>query len=387
MSNPKAAYIATVYSHLSVFHIPFMKMLKSQGFDVHAYANPDHCKSDVENASIECHDIPFSRNPFSFQNVKAMKQLIRRFKDEQYDLIHVHTPNASVVCRIAARLAGCKNVIYTAHGFHFFKGAPLLNWLVYYPVEWVLSRWTDVIIAINCEDYERVRKFPVRNKAVYIPGVGVDVKAYQHIEKYKTDIIRKELGVNGDEFVVLSVAELNSNKNHEQFIYALYTMTKQGIPVVGLIAGVGSRESILKSLVRELNLEKYVKFLGFRKDIPELMNISDVLVLMSQREGLPKVLLEAIAAGKSMVVTDVRGNRELVASGDNGFIVPIGDVAGTAKALTTLYLDPTQRDKMGKNSLNRANTYDIKNIIDELKKLYQDEIQVPVHIPQVSINT
>jgi glycosyltransferase involved in cell wall biosynthesis len=374
MSTKKVAYVATVYSHLSVFHIPFMNMLKSQGYEVHAYASPDHCKDDVKRAFIACHDIPFSRNPLSIKNVKALKQLVKRFKEEQYDMIHVHTPNASVVCRIAAKLAGCKNVIYTAHGFHFFKGSPLLNWLLYYPVERMLSRYTDVIIAINNEDHDRASKFPVRDKVVYIPGVGVDVSAYRNIEHKKVALMRKDLGLNGQEFVVLSVAELNRNKNLEQLIYALHELTQLGVPVVGLLAGVGDREQILRALVKQLNMEKNILFLGFRRDIPELMNIADICTLMSEREGLPKVLLEAMSAGKPMVVTDIRGNRELVTTNENGFRVAVGNVAETTGALLKLYINPKLRAEMGKNSWERAESFDIRNIVEEMKEVYSERI-------------
>ncbi|SFF28354.1 Glycosyltransferase involved in cell wall bisynthesis [Paenibacillus catalpae] len=384
MSTKKIAYVATVYSHLSVFHIPFMNMLKYHGYEVHAYASPDHCKEDVKRAFIACHDIPFSRNPFSMQNVKALKQLVKRFKEEQYDMIHVHTPNASVVCRIAAKLAGCKNVIYTAHGFHFFKGSPLLNWLLYYPVERMLARWTDVIIAINHEDHERASKFPVRNKVVYIPGVGVDVSSYRNIDLKKVASLRNELGLSGKEFVVLSVAELNRNKNIEQLIYALHELTQLGVPVVGLLAGVGDREPVLRALVQQLNLEKNILFLGFRRDVPELMNIADTCALMSEREGLPKVLLEAMSAGKPMVVTDIRGNRELVASNENGYRVPVGNVAATTGALLKLYLNPKLRSEMGKTSWEKAESFDIPNIVEEMKDVYSERIPLPKEQAAVS---
>ncbi|MCM3630996.1 glycosyltransferase family 4 protein [Paenibacillus glycanilyticus] len=384
MSTRKVAYVATVYSHLSVFHVPFMNMLKSQGYEVHAYASPDHCREDVKRAFIACHDIPFSRNPLSMQNFKALKQLIKRFKEEQYDMIHVHTPNASVVCRIAAKLAGCKNVIYTAHGFHFFKGSPLLNWLLYYPVERMLARWTDILIAINHEDYERASKFSVRDKAAYIPGVGVDVSSYRNIDYKKVGSLRKELGLNGQEFVVLSVAELNRNKNLEQLIHALHELKQLGVPVVGLLAGVGDREPILRALVHSLNMEKNILFLGFRRDIAELMNIADTCTLMSEREGLPKVLLEAMAAGKPMVVTDIRGNRELVAQNENGYRVPVGDVTATTGALLKLYLNPKLRAEMGENSWEKADSFDIRTIVEEMKKLYSERIPLPKEHEEIS---
>jgi glycosyltransferase involved in cell wall biosynthesis len=377
MKSQKVAYVATVYSHLAVFHMPFMEKLKSQGNEVHAYASPDHCKEDMHQESIDCRDIPFSRNPLAINNFKALFMLTRWFKREKYDLIHVHTPNASVICRIAARLAGCESVIYTAHGFHFFKGAPWINWLIYFPVEWIMSLWTDVLITINHEDYNRARNFPVRKKVVYVPGVGVDVQTYRSIGGRETNELRRELGLNGSGFVVLCIAELNRNKNHEQLIYSIHEMSQQGIPVVCLLAGTGDRESALKALVSQLNLEKTILFLGFRKDIPQLMQLADTVTLLSKREGLPKVLLEAMASGKPMVVTEVRGSRELVTSQVNGYKVPLGEVAKTVLAFTELYNNTELRKEMGRNSYEQASLYDIHEIMAKLEEVYADKSKLP----------
>lgn len=370
MTSKKVAYVATVYSHLANFHIPFMHMLQAQGYEVHAYANPDHCKAEVERAGIVCHDIPFSRSPLSFDNVRALKRLTGAFKEHRYDMIHVHTPNASAVTRVAARIAGCRNVIYTAHGFHFYKGAPLLNWLMYFPLEWILSRWTDVLITINQEDYAKARKFPVRGKTVYMPGVGVDVGSFRSSEIEDADRIRNELRLDGSEFVALSVAELNRNKNHEQFIHAVFELRRQNVPIVGLIAGIGNREAELKALVKSLGLEAGIRFLGFRRDIASLMQASDAVVLMSKREGLPKVLLEGMAAGKPLVVTDVRGNREVVTHRVNGYRVSYGDVGATAKALYELYNNSSKRAEIADVNSRDAAAYDIRNITDMLDRVY-----------------
>jgi len=373
MKGKKIAYVATVYSHLSVFHAPFINKLIALGNEVHTYAAPDHCRVDLLQEAIECRDISFSRNPFSLKNLKALRSLTQWFKRENYDIIHVHTPNASVVCRIAARLAGCKTVIYTAHGFHFFTGAPWLNWLIYFPVEWLMSIWTDTLITINQEDYKRAQKFPVRKRAVYVPGVGVDIQLYRGLGEHKRRQLQHELGLHGREFVILSVAELNKNKNHEQLIYSVQEMTKQGIPVVCLIAGVGDRVSALNELVSQLNLDENIKLLGFRKDIPQLMQIADTVVLLSQREGLPKVLLEALAAGKPMVATKVRGSKDLVKSQVNGYVVSLHDVPGTVQALTALYRNDHQRSEMGRSSFEQADMYDIQEIMQKLEEIYEDK--------------
>lgn len=370
MTNPKVAYVATVYSHLAVFHIPFIQKLKSQGHLVHAYGSPDHCKEDLQHASIECRDITFSRNPLAIRNIKALIALTKWFKRERYDLIHVHTPNASVICRIAAKLAGCKNVVYTAHGFHFFKGASLLSWLVYFPVEWLMSFWTDVLITINQEDYELARKFPVRKKTVYIPGVGVDTQAYRKRNEQEIDDLRNELGIKKTDFIVICVAEMNHNKNQEQLIYSIYELNKRGIPAICLLVGTGGKVGYLHSLVKQLQMEDSIRFLGFRKDIPSLMQLADTVALLSRREGLPKVLLEALAAGKPMVVTNVRGSRELVSPQVNGYVVPVGGDQETIQALEVLYANKELRIEMGRKSFVQASQYDLKEIMIMLDEVY-----------------
>ncbi|WP_337100779.1 glycosyltransferase family 4 protein [Paenibacillus sp. YIM B09110] len=370
MSNKKAAYVATVYAHISSFHLPFIRDLQEQGYEVHVYASPDHCLEDVKKTGVECRDIPFSRNPLAGSNIAALKELTKRFREEKYHLVHVHTPNASVICRIAAWRAKLKNIVYTAHGFHFFKGASIANWLIYFPVEWMMSSLTDTLITINKEDYERAKRFPVRGSAIYMPGVGIDLSRYRSLEPVSVSELKSELGIRDDSYVILCIAELNRNKNQEQLIRSIGELKKMGVPVVGVIAGTGTMESHYQSLARELGLEGDIRFLGFRRDVPELMNIADVVTLMSRREGLPKVLLEAMGVGKPMVVTSVRGNRDLVVSGHNGYVVPVDDVPETVRAFYKLYDDREARDEMGRNSYKDASHYDLNAIRQLMTEAY-----------------
>ncbi len=371
-SAKKIAYVATVFSHLANFHIRFMTDLQLDGHIVHAYGKPDHCKIDVEGQSIVCRDIAFSRHPLHPGNYIALRSLMRWFDQEQYDLVHVHTPNASVITRISAALTGRRRVVYTAHGFHFYKGAPLRNWLLYYPVEWMMARFTDVLITINREDYERAKYFPVRKKVVYIPGVGVDVSRYQGLGAERRKRLQSELSITEHHFTVLCLAELNGNKNHKQLIYSVLELKRMGVPIVCLLAGTGILESRLKELVRTLGLTEEIRFLGFRRDVPELLQLCDVLTLLSKREGLPKVLQEASAAGKPMIVTDVRGSREIVAPGVNGYVVPVGDAQAVTRALSELYENTELREAMGNNSRASAEQYEVRRIAQQLDNIYAE---------------
>jgi glycosyltransferase involved in cell wall biosynthesis len=373
----KVAFIATVYRHLEAFHLPFINLLQQKGCEVHAYASPDHGKVRVQKNHVICHDVPFRRSPFHPENVKAFKMLHQSFKEERFDLIHVHTPIAGILGRWAAKMAGIPCVMYTVHGFHFFKGAPFLNWLLYYPVERWTARWTDYLITINDEDYQRAKRFPVRKEVLYVPGVGVDTSWFQfsneaEVRRQK----RQELGIHERDFVILSVAELNENKNITQLIDAVNHMKKsygkelRTFSVKCLLAGDGDDREHLMKKAEELDLGRMMAFLGFRKDIPELMAASDVVALLSKREGLPKALLEALAAGKPIVTTDVRGNRDLVEDGVNGYVVKVGNVPKTAEAFMKMLKDENKRIQMGETNRKKAKKYDLTNILVQMEKIY-----------------
>lgn len=368
----KIAYIATVYTHLAAFHLPFMSDLRAAGFTVHAYAAPDHGRGEVDAAGFECRDLPFSRNPLALGNLRAMRELIGWLKRERYDLIHVHTPNASVVCRVAARLAGqpAPQIVYTAHGFHFYSGAPWRNWLLYYPLERFLSRWTDVLVTINREDERRAVAFPVRGRSVYVPGVGVDRSLHAAWEGDERERLRRDLGLAPDEFAVLCIAELNRNKNQGQLISAIAELRRRGLPAVLLLAGVGREEARYRQLAAESGAAQAVRFLGYHRDVPQLLQAADALALLSRREGLPKALLEGLAAGRPLVATAVRGSRDLVVPGRNGYLVAVGDVAAAADALEQLQQDAARRRRMGEYSRKLAGLYDLEQIRRDVAAVY-----------------
>ncbi|MCQ2381244.1 MAG: glycosyltransferase, partial [Acidaminococcaceae bacterium] len=221
----KALFVATVVkTHIMAFHIPFLKMLKEIGYETAVAARNDYDNKNECNIPYcdEYFDAHFKRSPFSFANIKAYHQLKKIINNNHYDIIHCHTPVGGVLARLAAWGSRAK-VIYTAHGFHFYKGAPLLNWLVYFPVEWVCAWLTDVLVTINQEDYIFAKKHMHAKQVVYIPGVGID------LDKFKSDVLDKQqriqkrqvLGLTAEDKILLSVGELNKNKNHEIGIWAL----------------------------------------------------------------------------------------------------------------------------------------------------------------------
>lgn len=309
----KVLFVATVDSHIELFHLPFLKMFKEKGWETSVATESDkpikYCDKKIS--------MPIKRSPFKLiSNFKAIRKLRKIIKEEKYDIIHCHTPMGGVVARMAARSAR-KNgtrVIYTAHGFHFYKGAPLHFWLMFYPVEWYLAKYTDTLITINNEDYERAKKkFGKRCKDIqYVPGVGVDPKKFEKKMSAKEKLaLRESLGLKADDFVLIFPAELSKRKNQTWLINTLKPVFDEKKNMHLLLPGKDSLNGKCQKLAKDLGLENQVHFLGFRNDIPELLQISDVAVSSSRQEGLPVNLLEAAFRGIPIVATDCRGNRDV----------------------------------------------------------------------------
>ena len=367
----KVLFVATVESHLLNFHIPFMKLLQEKGYEVHVATKLGNRRQEFDDISVIKHNVDFSRSPYSPKVLKSLQQMEKLLKEIRFSLVHVHTPVAAFVTRLACQLTNTHPVLYTAHGFHFYKVAPLKNWLLYYNMEKLAAHWTDGLITINEEDYEAAQKFKLRRngKVFFVPGVGVDIVSLeQRIASMDRSEKRKELGLSVDTAVAITVGELNANKNYIQALKALSKLTKLNFHYI--IVGNGESEQELKKAVNELMLQNKVSFLGFRRDVPELLAASDVFILTSRREGLPKAVMEAMAAGLPIIATDVRGNRDLVKNSENGYLVPLDDVEQTAIAIKRLIDSEDLRRPMGEKSKELVKQYDLKNIIPQMEEIY-----------------
>lgn len=366
----KVLFTATVILHIKSFHLPYIKWLKEQGYEVHVAAKNDFINEPCIIPNCDnYYDVKFARFPFSKTNMKAYKQLKKLIQENNYDIIHCHTPVAGVLTRLAARKNKNITVIYTAHGFHFFKGAPLLNWLIYYPVERFCARYTDKLITINKEDYERAKQFKLRKngKVYYVPGVGIDLNK---IENIKVDIKKKkaELGIQENTPVLLSVGELIKRKNHETVLKVLRQIKDKNF--VYLICGRGVLMEHLQNLTKQLGLESKVKFLGFRKDIAEICKAADLFIFPSYQEGLPVALMEAMATGLPVIASNVRGNRDLIAK-ENLF--EPNDVA----ALTNLIkkqLEAIENKELKKVNYANLEQYSLKNILKQMTEIYEEQL-------------
>lgn len=375
----KVLMLASVASMIDQFNMQNIAILQEQGYEVHVAANfeqgstssnerVEQFKKELKEKDISYFQIDFSRNVSNIlQNIKAYKQIKYILKNSKYEFIHCHSPIGGVCGRLAAKVTNTK-VIYTAHGFHFYKGASKLNWMIYYPIEKVLSHITDVLITINKEDYELAKKKMKAKKIEYVPGVGVDTQKFSNIVIDKVEK-RKELALSQDNIVLLSVGELNKNKNHEVIIRALAKLNNPNIHYI--IAGRGKLKQYLNELAKELNIEKQVHMLGFRTDIKELYKISDIFCFPSYREGLSVALMEALASGLPIVCSNIRGNTDLVNNKQNGYLCnPDSDIEFTNK-IKLILEDENLSKLISKNNLKSIKKFD-KELINEYMKMIYD---------------
>ncbi len=360
----KALFVSHV-ANFQKFNNPYIKWLQERGCEVH-YAS-------LDDEPMECadkfHKVDFRRDPYDLRNIKAFFQLVRLFVKERYDFIHCHTPIGGILTRMASVFVPKTKILYTAHGFHFYKGAPLKNFLIYRTAEMLMAHRTDALITINKEDHEAAKAFKLRKggRLYYLNGVGVDTEAVRKAAE-NTDDLRTELGLPEDTFVVLTVAELIKRKNYET---ALKAFAKADIPNSHyLICGRGPELSSLTELCSKLGIADKVSFLGYRRDIYRILGIADVFLFTSHQEGLPISVIEAMAAGLPCIASDIRGNDQLITS-ENGIMCRDNDVEGFADAVRTLYSDPSLRKSMGCKSSELSKCYDIKITVNEMGEIYK----------------
>ncbi len=368
----KVLLTATVQSHIAQFHKPLIDMLHDNGYEVHVAAkNNLGEKNGLQlNEPDKVFDVPFDRSPLSKKNILAYKELKRILLENNYNIVHCNTPMGGIVTRLATkryRKKGLK-VFYTAHGFHFYDGAPLKNWLIYYPIEKLFARYTDKLITISNEDYNLALRKKFNTKIERIHGVGANtMKYFLPSNELKQNLRRKE-GYSEYDFICICTGELNDNKNQITVLRAVPIIVEQ-IPSFKLIlAGNGPKHEDLQNFIDLNNLKKYVTMLGYVTDLERYVMLSDLAISASKREGLGLNLIEAMLCGKPIVGSRNRGHNELI--NENGFLVDAKDSKQFADAITKLYNDYNLYKKMGKRSLEISKQYTRENSISELKKIY-----------------
>jgi glycosyltransferase EpsD len=360
MKKKAMLFAATTCSHIYHFMLPFMKMMSAKGYDVDVIATKDHTyKKLMEHSYIKkLYLVDISRNPFNIKNIQSYKEIKTILINNNYNIVHTNTPIMSFYLRLAARKLIKTKVVYMAHGFHFFKGSPLRNWLLYFPAEYLASRFTDDLITINNEDYCIASKWFKTCKIHYISGTGIDLSKYKKTveNKNKTNVI-------------ICVSEFIERKNHKQIILALSHIIKEIKDVKVWFVGCGKLVEQCKDLANHLEVQDYIKWLGFRYNIPDLLNKADLAVLTSYHEGVPRFLLEAMACSKPIVATNVRGNRELVMHEQNGYLVNTDDHIALADACIKV-LTSNNIEQMGEKSFSICRKYDIKIVKKMMLEVY-----------------
>lgn len=374
----KILFVATVRSHIGQFHMPFISELKRRGFTVDAaYKDNSADKPGLDLSGIDnVYEVPFSRSPYSFANVKAFFALKKIIKNSGYDAVHCHTPMGAVVTRLAAkgmRKNGLK-VIYTAHGFHFYKGASKKNWLLFYPVEKYLSKFTDALITINNEDYECAENGGFKAKKIYkIHGVGVDINKFSPLDNNIKQSLRNSFGFSDDDFLIIYPADFCYRKNQVMLLKAFAELQKKYPQAKLLLCGQDTASDEIKDLAKSLGVNGGVSYLGYRRDINNLVGMSDVSVSSSRQEGLPVNIIEAMAMGNAVIATNVRGNNDLVTDGENGFLVDSDNSHQMAKKLSEFIENKNLKEKFGKNSLKNVEKYSVENVNKELLSIYKEQ--------------
>ncbi len=367
----KILFISNVSNRITNFAIPSIVAGQSLEYDFHMAANYSNFTDDASKYNVTIHHIDIKRNPFNIKNIKAYKQMLDLIKKEKFDVIHCNTPIGGVLGRICGAKAGVKTIIYTAHGFHFYKGAPLINRTLYKTAERYMAKKTDAIITMNEEDFETAKKFKLRDgKQNYflVNGVGIDIDKFKNIKVERKEK-RKELGLKPDDIMLIAMGDLIKRKNYQASIKSIAEAKNPKLHF--FICGKGPLKEKLMRLADSLNVANQIHFLGFRTDIGQLLKCSDIFLFTTYQEGLPRSMMEAMSVGLPCVCSKIRGNVDLIDDGRGGYLFSPNDIDGFAKAINKLEQNEDLRHKMGQVNLENVKPYSIENVKKQMKEIYE----------------
>lgn len=371
----KILFITNLSNGVNSFSIASVKAAQNSGLNFYLAGNfgdtpQEKLKNDEKTYGIKICQIDLVRSPYSVKNINAYKQLVKLIKEENIDFIHCNTPIGGLLGRLAGQECGVTRVIYEAHGLHFYKGAPIKNWIIYYPIEKWLAKKTDAIITINKEDYERAKRFKLKNngKIYYVPGVGMDLKQYDIPEQIR-ETKRNEIGLKKTDIALISMGDLIDRKNYPVAIEAISKLKNDSVHY--FICGNGPEEENLRQLSITLGIENQVHFLGFRSDIKELLKAADIFVFTSKQEGLARSLMEAMASKLPCVVSNIRGNTELIHDNVNGFLC--SNLDEYVKSIRIIIKSPKTAEIFKEKSYEHLKNFSIEKVIDYLFDIYYKE--------------
>ena len=382
----KVLFTASVSGHIRAFHLPYLKWFQTMGFETHVA-----CRNAVGLDFVDKHwEIPFVRNPFAMENIVAYKKLKGVIEENDFALINCHTPVASFLTRLvsnSARINGTK-LIYSAHGFHFFKGASWLYWLLYYPVEVLLSHITDAIVCINKEDFTRIKKRGSQTCRYYlIPGIGVSKERFFPVEKCEKAKLRAQNNLDVNSFSIIYAAEFTDRKNHQFIINAI----RENLPSLDddiqfYFAGKGEKEEQIREMVRKNNLEHKIRFLGFRRDIDQVYKMADIGVSSSRQEGMGLNLVEEMMCGLPVVATKIRGHDEVIDDQCNGLFFTQGNSSQFIDHILSLKKDKILYQRLSENALKKAANFELGSALECMTSIYCEHLQAAISNPLLTLD-
>ncbi|MGI6195861.1 MAG: glycosyltransferase family 4 protein [Eubacteriales bacterium] len=377
----KILFISNIANKVGSFSMAALNASKELGVEFHIAANwssavAGQLEKDTTEYGIHIHHLDLARSPYSRHNITAYKQLVNLIKKEEIDCVHCNTPVGGILGRLAAKKCGVKKVIYQAHGFHFYKGAPKKNWLLYYPIEKWLAHYTDALITINQEDYEIAKsRFKLRNngKVYYVPGVGIDLKQYnfENVDDIRAKL-RNEICLGEDATLCISMGDLIPRKNYSVAISAIGQLKEKYPQLHYAICGKGPELENLTKLAQECGVSDRVHFLGFRTDIKDLLKAADVFLFTSLQEGLPRSTMEAMASGLPIACSRIRGNTDLIDEGKGGVLFDPENAEECAVSLDKLL--SSDMNAMSRYNLDKINEFSLDAASATMTEVYQNEL-------------
>lgn len=359
----KVLLVSTYGDFLATFERNNIEILKKLGYEVHCASNFKNEKYNkhidiLKKLDVKFHEINFTRNPFNVKNIKEYKKLKKIIKEENIYLLDTHNAVVSAYSRLAAKKLKVNKVVYTPHGFFFYKGCPLKNKLIFKPIENLLAHYTDNIICINKEDYEYAKRMKLKDKPIYVPGIGIDIEKIRNVEENKEKYI-KEFNIPNDNKIVIMAGELIKRKNYQVVFQAIKNLQNEKFKI--LICGLGELKEELQKQVDLLNI-KNVIFAGYRLDVVNLMKASDIYILSSYQEGLPVALMEAMACGLPAIVSNIRGNVDLIDNDEGGYIFDPKDAKELERKIKKLINNENLIKKFGRYNYCKIENFNLKEV-------------------------